>query len=42
MPLLPSITHTIQFIEFIYCQNKFLEQALTYKRTKYDPLIKNI
>ena len=38
-PLLPSHTHTVQFIEFTYCHDRFPEQALTQKHTKYDPLI---
>ena len=41
-PLLPSPTHTIQFIEFTYCHDRFPEQALTQKHAKYDPLINNI
>ena len=41
-PLLPTPTHTIQFIEFTYCHDKFPEQALTHKHTKYDPLISSI
>jgi hypothetical protein len=38
-PILPSPNHTVQFIKFTYCHNKFPEQARTHKHTKYDPLI---
>ena len=41
-PILPSPNHTIQFIEFTYCHDKFPEQALTHKHTKYNPLINTI
>ena len=41
-PLLPSHTHTIQFIKFTYCHDRVLEQALTQKHAKYDPLIHTI
>ena len=41
-PLLPSNTHTIQFIEFTYCRDRFTDQALTQKHAKYDPLINAI
>jgi hypothetical protein len=41
-PLLPSHTKTIQFIEFTYCHDRFLEHAITQKHTKYDPLINAI
>ena len=41
-PLLPTPTHTAQFIEFTYCHDRFPEQALTQKHTKYDPLINAI
>jgi hypothetical protein len=34
----PSPKHTIQFIEFTYCHDRFPEQALTHKHAKYDPL----
>jgi hypothetical protein len=39
LPILPSPNHTIQFIEFTYCHDRFPEQAYTHKHTKYDPLI---
>jgi hypothetical protein len=38
-PILPSPSHTVQFIEFTYCHDRFPEQACTHKHTKYDPLI---
>ena len=38
-PILPSPNHTVQFIEFTYCHDRFPEQARTHKHTKYDPLI---
>ena len=38
-PILPSINHTVQFIEFTYCHDRFPEQACTHKHDKYDPLI---
>ena len=41
-PLLPTHTHTIQFINFTYCHDKFPKQALSQKHTKYDPLINAI
>ena len=41
-PLLPSHTHTIQFIEFTYCHDRFPEQSLTQKHANYDPLINAI
>jgi hypothetical protein len=41
-PLSPSNTKTIQFIEFTYCHDRFLEQAITQKHAKYDPLINDI
>ena len=41
-PLLPSPTHTIQFIEFTYCHDRFHEQALIHKHAKYDPLIESV
>ena len=41
-PLLPTPTHTIQFIEFTYCHNIFPEQALTQKHANYDPLLNAI
>ena len=40
--LLPSHTHTIQFIELTYCHDTFPEQAFTQKQAKYDPLINDI
>ena len=41
-PMTPSHTHTTQFIEFTYWHDRFLEQALSHKHTKYDPLINTI
>jgi hypothetical protein len=41
-PILPSPNHTIQFIEFTYCHDRFPGEALTHKHTKYDPLINTI
>ena len=41
-PLLPSHTHTIQFIEFTSCHDRYPEQALSHKHTNYDPLINAI
>ena len=41
-PISPSPNYTIQFIEFTYCHDRFPEQAITHKHTKYDPLINNI
>ena len=38
VPIIPSHTHTIQFIEFTYYHDRFLEQALSHKHTKYDQL----
>src|SRR6202022_2347384 len=38
-PILPSPSHTVQFIEFTYCHDRFPEQAHTHKHNKYDPLI---
>ena len=32
----------MQFIEFTYCHDRFPEQALSHKHTKYDPLINAI
>ena len=37
-PLTPSHTTTIQFIEFTYCHDRFPDQAITQKHSKYDPL----
>jgi hypothetical protein len=37
-PISPSPEHTIQFIEFTYCHDRFPEQAITHKHAKYDPL----
>src|ERR1700737_3163648 len=42
IPISPSPTHTIQFIEYTYCHDRFLEQAITHKHMKYDPLINTI
>ena len=42
IPLLPSHTYTLQFIEFTYCHDRFPEHAITQKQTKYDPLINEI
>ena len=41
-PLLPSCTHTIQFIECTDCHGRFPEQAIAQKHAKYDSLINNI
>ena len=41
-PIPLSSTHTIQFIEFTYCHDRFPEQAITQKQAKYDPLINAI
>ena len=38
----PSSTYTIQFVEFTYCHDRFLEQSITRKHTKYNPLINTI
>jgi hypothetical protein len=38
LPILPSSNHTIQFIEFTYCHDRFPEQATAQKHAKYDPL----
>ena len=38
LPICPSSNHTVQFIEFTYCHDRFPEQALTHKHAKYDPL----
>ena len=38
----PSTNYTVQFIEFTYYHDRFLEQAITHKHTKYDPLTHNI
>ena len=42
IPILPSPTRTIQFIEFTYCHDRFLEQAITSKHEKYDPIMNTI
>ena len=42
IPITAAPTHTIQVIEFTNCHDRFLEQALANKHTKYDPLINNI
>ena len=34
LPILPSPSHTVQFIEFTYCHDRFPEQARTHKHTK--------
>jgi hypothetical protein len=41
-PIALSQSHTIQFIEFTYCHDRFPEQAITQKHAKYDPLINTI
>ena len=41
-PITPSPKYTVQLIEFTYCHNRFQEQALTHKPTKYDPLFSTI
>ena len=38
-PMIPSTTRTLQLIEFTYCHDKFPEQILMHKHTKYNPLI---
>ena len=38
LPIAPSSNHTVQFIEFTYCHDRFPEQAITQKHIKYDPL----
>ena len=38
-PILPSPNHTVQFIEFTYCHDRFPKQACTHKHAKYDLLI---
>ena len=38
-PISPSPTLTFQLIEFTYYHDKFPDQALTHKHTKYDPLL---
>ena len=38
LPIAPSSNHTVQFIEFTYCHDKFPEQAIAQKQAKYDPL----
>jgi ribonuclease HI len=38
LPVLPSSNHTIQFIEFTYCHDRFPDQAIAQKHAKYDPL----
>jgi hypothetical protein len=38
LPISPSPNHTVQFIEFTYCHDRFSEQAITQEHTKYDPL----
>ena len=35
-------TSIVQFIEFMYCHDRFPDQALTHKHNKYDPLISAI
>jgi hypothetical protein len=42
LPISPSSKHTMQFIEGTYCHDRFLEQAITNKHAKYDPLISTI
>ena len=41
-PILSSPKHTIQFIKFTYCHDRFPEQALTHKHFKYDPFINTL
>jgi hypothetical protein len=38
LPIAPSPNHTVQFIEFTYCHDRFPEQTLAQKHAKYDPL----
>ena len=35
-------TYTVQLIDFTCCHDRFPEQALTHKHTKYDPLINTL
>ena len=37
-PISPSPSHIVQFIEFTYCHDRFPEQAIARKHSKYDPL----
>ena len=41
-PISPSPNYTIQLIEFTYCHDRFPEQVLTHKHTKYGPLNNSI
>ena len=41
-PITPSPKVTVQLIEFTYCHDIFIDQALTHKHNKYDPLINTI
>jgi hypothetical protein len=41
-PILPYPTFMVRFIEFMYCHDKFHDQALTHKHTKLDSLINTI
>ena len=38
----PSPTITTQYIEFTYCHDIFIDQAIGHKHTKYDPLVNTI
>ena len=38
LPITPSSNHTVQFIEFTYCHDRFPEQAIAQKQAKHDPL----
>ena len=42
LPIHPSTNHIVQFIEFTYCHDRFLKQAVTQKHNKYDPLTNTI
>ena len=41
-PIGPNNNHTIQFIEFTYCNDRFFPEKITAKIKKYQPLIENI
>jgi hypothetical protein len=41
-PIIPSPTLTAQHIEFTYCHERYPDQTLTQKHTKYDPIINTI
>ena len=41
-PMAPTPTAIVQLIEFTYCHDRFPEQAIIQKHSKYDPLINAI